>query len=502
MHELLTTEEMAQADRLAMEGGIAGETLMENAGRAVAEAVLSHFPGRDRILVLCGPGNNGGDGFVAARLLRLRGLDVTVALLGERNRLTGDAAGAAQRWPSDVIPFSEIPPLENFHLVVDAVFGAGLSRDLTGQVAELVKKVRESGLPVVAVDVPSGIDGTTGQERGVAFRAQVTVTFFRRKPGHLLFPGRAACGQVIVADIGIPERVLETIYPACQANHPDLWQVDFPWPSPTAHKYDRGHAVVVSGGPWATGAARLGARGALRVGAGLVTVLSPAAALTVNAAQLSAIMLKPCEDADDLAAILTDRRKTALLIGPGAGVTPRTQAQVLTALGTDVALVLDADALTVFAEKRKTLFFKIVSRHAPVVLTPHEGEFARLFGNTETSVSKLDRARQAARTSGAIVVLKGPDTVIATPDGRARINENAPPWLATAGSGDVLAGFLTGLLAQKMPPFSAASAAVWLHGAVAERFGPGLIAEDLPDGLPEVLASLFQKTHATATKSS
>jgi hydroxyethylthiazole kinase-like uncharacterized protein yjeF len=329
--------------------------------------------------------------------------------------------------------------------------------------------------------------------RGIAIEALSTVTFFRLKPGHLLYPGRGYCGDTILADIGIPASVLDSIEPKVFANEPELWLADFPWPEATGHKYRRGHSVVVSGPLWSTGAARLAARGALRVGSGLVTVASPADALAVNAAQLTAIMVRPCDDAEALTAMLQDERKNAVVMGPGAGIGERLKAMVLAALKSTAAVVLDADALTVFADDRATLFTSIANRSAPVALTPHEGEFASLFGKTFGS-SKLDAAREAASRSGATILLKGPDTVVVAPDGRASINATSSPFLATAGSGDVLAGMIGGLLAQHMPAFEAASAAAWLHGAAALAFGPGLIAEDLPETLREVLRELLESS--------
>ncbi len=485
--ELLTTGEMGRADRLAEARGKPSLALMENAGRCVAREARAMLGAGRRVSVLCGPGNNGGDGFVAARYLAEGGAEVSVALLGAHGALQGDAAVMAQRWGGAVSPLSP-GAFAGADLVVDALFGAGLARPITGPVADVIAALNATRVPVLAVDVPSGLDGSTGQALGPVVEASRTVTFFRRKPGHLLMPGRRLCGPVSVDDIGIPEGVLADIGISTWANAPALWSTHFPWPRLEGHKYTRGHAVVVSGPPAHTGAARLGARGALRMGAGLVTVASPEDAVAINAAQLTAIMLLPFAGAAGLARILGDRRKNAVLLGPALGVGEGTRQLVGAALASGAATVLDADALTSFADQASGLFTAI-GRHTarPVILTPHDAEFARLF---PTGACKLTRARAAARQSGAVIILKGPDTVIAAPDGRAAINENAPPWLATAGAGDVLGGFVAGLLAQRMPAFEAACAAVWMHGAAAGAFGPGLIAEDLTETLPAVLRAL------------
>jgi NAD(P)H-hydrate epimerase len=507
--ELLTTEEMGRADRLAMAAGTPGLALMEAAGRAVAAAVAEIGGPKAAVAVACGPGNNGGDGFVVARVLREGGHPVRLGLLGSREALRGDAAAMAQRWAGEIEPLSPAI-VRGADVIVDALFGAGLSRALEGAAAEAVAAINGAGKPVVAVDVPSGLDGTTGQPTGPVVQATRTVTFFRPKPGHMLLPGRLACGEVTVADIGIPDAVVGEIAPRTWANRRELWRPLYPQPQLDAHKYTRGHAIVVSGPAESTGAARLGARAALRIGAGLVTLVGNAAATAINATHATAVMVRAVPSDAALADVLGDVRRNAVLIGPGTGVGPATAATVLTILKSPAAAVLDADALTSFAldgsdapvkaaglgfvvradpdPTTQALFDAIKVRAASVVLTPHEGEFKRLFG--DLAGSKLDRARQAAATSGAVVVLKGPDTVIAAPDGRAAINDNAPPWLATAGSGDVLAGLVTGLLAQRMPAFEAACAAVWLHGEGATIFGIGLIAEDLPEVLPRVLAGL------------
>jgi hydroxyethylthiazole kinase-like uncharacterized protein yjeF len=497
MLELLTVREMADADRMAIGAGTAGIDLMERAGSAVADAIWSrHLPGK-RVAVVAGPGNNGGDGFVAARRLAERGFDVRVLLLGKIPQLKGDAAEAARRWLGDA-KFAAPAELEGADIIVDALFGVGLDRPVIGAAFDMVLAINASGAHIVAVDLPSGINGDDGAVMGVAVRAHETVTFFRRKPGHVLLPGRMHCGTIVVAEIGIPESVLTSIRPRIFLNEPPLWQAHFPVPRIDAHKYARGHTVVVSGALSAsTGAARLAARGALRAGAGLVTIASPRDALVVNASESPSIMVRATDDARELETLLQDRRITAVLLGPGGGVGKSMQEKVLGALAGERSVVLDADALTSFEKAPETLFAAL-NNHAPhaCILTPHEGEFSRLFSMINVSLpvhKKLERARLAAQKTGAVVVLKGGDTVVASPGGLAAIAANAPPWLATAGSGDVLAGIITGLLAQGMPGFEAACAAVWLHGEAASRIGPGLISEDLPEALPQVYRELFAR---------
>jgi ADP-dependent NAD(P)H-hydrate dehydratase / NAD(P)H-hydrate epimerase len=510
--ELLTNDEMAAADRLTIAAGTPGIVLMERAGAAVAREALrllaQQTPLRPRVLVACGPGNNGGDGFVAARILAEQGVEVSLGLLGAREALKGDAAQAAAGWPREVQPLIAMlsgHALADADLVIDALFGAGLTRDLDGDariaVTLLNDWTRKTQAPIVAVDVPSGLDGSTGTVRGVAIEARRTVTNFRLKPGHLLLPGRLLCGETSIADIGTDPDVLATIKPACFANGPVVWGRDFPIPRIEGHKYSRGHALVMSGSLGHTGAARLAARGALRAGAGLVSIVTPSDALAAHAAALTAIMTRVCDTPADLGGLLQDRRLNVLVMGPALGVGERTRQFVLTALssgqatdqasGRPRAFVLDADALTSFADSFEILAEAIKASGSPVVLTPHDGEFKRLFG-THVQGSKLEKTRAAAKLSGAVVLLKGPDSTVAEPDGRATIAYDLPPWLATAGSGDVLAGIIGGLLAQDMPAFEAVSAAVWLHGAAASHFGPGLISEDIPEHLPPVLRRLIE----------
>ncbi len=488
MLELLTTDEMREADRLAIQDGVPSLVLMENAGRAVADEIVRRWPSAERIAIVCGMGNNGGDGFVAARHLAASGFAADVILLGDRDALKGDARAMADRWEGPVGSAAAFDPGQA-ELIVDALFGSGLSRSIEGEVAQIVDVMNAAPVPIVSVDVPSGIDGTTGAATGIAVRADLTVTFFRAKPGHLLLPGRSYCGEVCVRQIGIPDEVLGRIAPNTFRNAPPLWAADYPMPLADGHKYSRGHALIVSGGAETTGAARLAAAGAARIGAGLVTTAMPPDALSMFAAQPASIMTRTFRGGEGLGGLLADSRRNAVVIGPGAGVGEETRGNIRALLASGAAAVLDADALTSFADRPDELFALILSREARVVLTPHEGEFARLFPDLREG-SKIDRARGAAKMSGAVVVLKGADTVVARPDGQASVAANAPAFLATAGAGDVLAGMICGLLAQQMPAFAAACAAVWIHGEAAHAFGPGLIADDLPDRLPDILRAL------------
>jgi ADP-dependent NAD(P)H-hydrate dehydratase / NAD(P)H-hydrate epimerase len=498
--ELLTPREMGEADRFAIRAGVPGLVLMERAGLAAAREAARLARTRGRIVVLCGPGGNGGDGFVAARYLAGWGYPTQVYLLGEKSALREDAAEMAARW-SGGVHAAEAFSTDGADLVIDALYGAGLSRDVDGLAADCIARINDGLSKVLAIDVPSGLDGETGAVRGIAVEASATVTFFRLKPGHLLSSGGGKPGRVAFADIGIPEAALEAIGPTSFANQPKVWRDALPSLGSASHKYTRGAALVLSGEAHRTGAARLAARAALRVGAGLVTIASPADAVGVNAAHETAVMVAPFNDEKGFSELLADSRRNAILIGPGAGVGAPTRAYVTAALSASDhprAVVLDADALVSFAGEAAALAALIGAR-GRAVITPHEGEFARLFKGRDDvtgQTNKLACARAAARALGAVVVLKGSDTVVAAPDGRATIGCDLPPTLATAGSGDTLAGFVCGLLAQGVPVFEAASAAVWLHGACGRNCGPGLIAEDLADALPRVLASGALATHA------
>ena len=476
-HEVLTVAEMRAADAAGIAAGAPGFLLMERAGQAVAEAIIGRYSPRSTV-VLAGPGNNGGDGYVVARLLSEQGWAVRVEALSPPG--TADAAAAAALWKGPVAPLTYRGGRAD--LVIDALFGAGLDRPLGPELVRLALSVEKSRVPVVAVDVPSGLAGDTGRPLAeISFQAELTVTFHRRKIAHCLQPGRGLCGDVVVGDIG-----LESAGGALFENTPDLWLSRFPWPGVNAHKHSRGRLIVVSGGAWSTGAARLSARAGLRVGAGLVTLISPPEALMANASHLEAIMLRPFETDVDIET--SGSEAECAIIGPGAGVSDVTLSNVLALARTGAALVIDADALSVFRDDPAELF-SILDRDD--VLTPHPGEFERVFpGVLRGAAERVAAARTAAARAQAIVVLKGADTVIAASDGRAAVNLNGTPWLATAGSGDVLAGLIGGLIAQGMESFEAACAGVWLHAACAESFGPGLISEDLPGLLPMVLNRL------------
>jgi NAD(P)H-hydrate epimerase len=489
---VLTPSQMKLADLETIASGIPGIELMRRAGRAVADNAEKLASPGARVVVVAGPGQNGGDGFIAAALLSDRGYQVRLGLLGAPARLTGDAAEAARDWTGEVGRIEDLS-FNDADLIIDALFGTGLTRDLEGAARLAVERMNASGRPVLAVDLPSGIDGDTGEVRGLAVEATRTVTFAARKPCHLLMPGRAYCGPVDVADIGISRNTLESKGGTLFANSPALWNHVLPRPGLSSHKYERGHTLVASGGATRTGAARLAARAALRIGSGLVTVASPPEALGVNAAHLTAVMLRGCDGPEGLNTILQDPRFNALVLGPALGIHAGTRAMVAVAVHARRSLVLDADALTSFEGLATELHGAF--RHGPTVLTPHDGEFSRLFKGHPDLVdpaSKIERVRRAAAYTGAVVLLKGADTVIAARDGRAAINENGTPYLATAGSGDTLCGLIAGLMAQGVPAFEASCAGVWIHAEAGASFGPGLIAEDLAELVPGVLRDLLR----------
>jgi hydroxyethylthiazole kinase-like uncharacterized protein yjeF len=477
--EVMRVAEMGAADGAAIAAGTPGRVLMERAGAGVAQAITDRWSPRP-VAILCGPGNNGGDGFVVARLLQAAGWPVTLALLGPREALRGDAALAAADWTGAVRPLDP-GALDGAALVVDALFGAGLSKPLDAPVADLLRQAAARDLPIVAVDLPSGLPGDAPAPLDWAPSATLTVTFHRKKPAHLLQPGRSLCGEIVVVDIGLsaPDR------PRLWENGPGLWLPRFPWPGTDAHKHTRGRLGVVAGDRYSTGAARLAARAGLRL-CGAVTVLSPPHSADIIATHLEAAMLAVFASTDALQSAA--KGQDAVIIGPAAGVGDLTAAHLEALARSGACLVVDADALTSFRSRPADLFALLDDSD---VITPHPGEFERIFpGLLASSPDRLATAVTAAERCGATVILKGPDTVIAAPDGRAAINANGMPWLACAGSGDTLAGIVGALLAGGMPAWEAACAAVWMHADAAERFGPGLCAEDLAGMLPQVIPGL------------
>ncbi|MCT4655224.1 MAG: NAD(P)H-hydrate dehydratase [Cohaesibacter sp.] len=515
--EILLPEQMGAADRWTIEGGVPGYDLMETAGAAVARAALDLLEEQTgssasgMVCILCGPGNNGGDGFVAARLLEEEGWSAMVGCSVDVSELHGDAALAADDWGEEVYPLSS-GLWQDCDLVIDALFGAGLDRPVVGELAELIERLNESGLPVVSVDLPSGVEGGSGLVRGSAVKAARSVTFFRYKPGHLLYPGAAYCGQVEVAQIGIEPEVLDECGYTALLNDPVLWQDELPdalRPLETIdpfrladHKFQRGHCLVVCGGVSSTGAARLAAHASLRAGAGLVTLAPPQEAVPVVASQVTSIMIAPLGDLASFEMILREKSYSSVLLGPGMGLDGERAALVKRSLDDDLAVVLDADALRLVAQGGKEglaiVRASVAAQSGRLVLTPHEGEFEALFPDlshkvrTEKGFSKLECVRMASERIGAVIVLKGADSVIANPDGGAVVQSFGVPYLATAGSGDVLAGIVAGLMAQGLSAFDAACAGAWLHAQTGSLAGPGAISQDLPNLLPSVYSKLFQ----------
>lgn len=489
-HILLTPEEARKADKWAIDNGTDSLSLMEAAGRAVADVVVDYvgtpLEAGGEIAILCGPGNNGGDGFVAARYLDEWGYPVKVLLSVSAADLKGDAATMARRWQGAIVPF-QADKLNGASVIVDALFGTGLSRALEGDAADLVEASNGKEVFRLAVDIPSGLDAESGLPTGPCFSADATVTFFAKKPAHVVAPGRFLCGgneNIHVADIGISSRSLEEVAPKFSENTPALWGRFYPFPGPETHKYRRGHLLVLGGKEPTLGACRLAAMAGLRVGSGLVTLAAPSETYAIQATALTDVMVRRFDSAFGFLGIMADTRINTVLMGPGAGVGERTAELVQDVVRRKRAMVLDADALTSLVG-RLEMFAEEGAEN--VVLTPHEGEFARLFPGLSKETNRIAAARSAAISSKCHVVLKGVSTVVAAPDGRVSISANAPAWLSVAGTGDVLSGTIAGLMAQGMPAFEAASAGVWLHGEAAMAEGRGLIASDLLAALPSVL---------------
>lgn len=488
--ELLSTHQMKLAEKAACGGKVTSFTLMQRAGKAVAEEVISRYS-KQPVLVLCGTGNNGGDGYIIAATLKKKNWDVTVAAACDTHDLQGDASRAAETWKDDIVSFEELELPED-GLIIDAVFGTGLTRAIEGQVYETLISLRETECPIIAVDVPSGMNADTGECQDCTPQAELTVTFARRKPGHLLLPGRVASGEVLVADIGITDEMLEPIGPFMLENSPSLaWAEGQDFDKPAyAHKYDHGH-VVVLGGRHMTGAASLASVAALRMGAGLVTVVAPAETAIIHQLHNPSLLVEPIGELARFKEHIKDPRRNAVLIGCGLGLDNIGAVKKVVFDSVQFVpskiCVLDADALSAFADDPRVLM-SALGPHC--ILTPHEGEFARLFPDLKGS--KPERAFAAAKRSGAVIVLKGADTVIASPDARLVINSNGSGWLATAGTGDVLAGMIAGIAARGLlDPFDAACAAVWMHARASELAGAGMVSSDLSAHIPAVWKELI-----------
>ncbi|GHF28775.1 bifunctional NAD(P)H-hydrate repair enzyme [Kordiimonas sediminis] len=486
-HILLSPHQMYAADTWAMQNGTSGITLMERAGKSVAEVATEMMPhnGDGTIIVLCGPGNNGGDGYVAARYLAEWGYTVSVMPISDIMALKGDAAIMARPWIGRTRPM-DLNALKSADLVIDAMFGAGLDRDIEGDIAAVIEAVNEGSAVVLAVDLPSGLSGATGQVQGTAIQADTSVTFFSYKPGHILTPGRYYSGgidNIHVVDIGISRDCLADIQVNTYWNTASLWQGAVFHPGPSSHKYDRGHVLVLGGREPALGASRLASLAALRSGCGLSTLACPSESYSIQATALTDVMVRRYDSSFGLLSIMADKRINTIVAGPGLGVGEKTTETILAVLNERRRTVLDADALTSLARQMVQL-----SDYSgqDIVLTPHDGEFKKMFPDISLD-DRLSAARQAARQTDCVIVLKGVSTIVAAPDGRASIASNAPAWLSVAGAGDVLAGIIAGVLAQGLPLFESVSYAVWLHGKSGEVAGRGLIASDL---LPAIAKSL------------
>ncbi|WP_068082721.1 bifunctional ADP-dependent NAD(P)H-hydrate dehydratase/NAD(P)H-hydrate epimerase [Polycladidibacter stylochi] len=503
MNELIEPHQMGLADQFTIEQGVSGFELMKKAGRAVADEVGCQCAYNARIVVFCGPGNNGGDGLVAAQILRSRGFQPKVILVCEAASLKGDAAKAFAylKLPLTSLEdaLADIKGLGKNDVVVDALFGAGLSRAPSGDALRIIEAINCCRARVVAVDLPSGVDGKTGRIAGKAVIARSTVTFFRKKPGHVLYPGASVTGRQVVAQIGINSSCLEKVDIAGRLNDRGWLKKLINAPKVEDHKYSRGHLFVIAGDEFKTGAARLAARAGARLGVGAVSLLGGVASCRCMAQHETSTMVVPYENLEVFKDILGDPRRKSVVLGPGGGVGEQMREQVLAVLQSSHSAVLDADALSSFAEMPHILFDAIKLKKQQgkgcVVLTPHHGEFLRLFGDALQSSleeSKLFLTQKASAMSGATVIYKGPDTVIADSDlQQPLVNAGASPWLATAGSGDVLAGFVGGFLGSGAGAGQAAAAAVYLHSLCAKQAGPHLLAEDLINVLPQVLREFY-----------
>lgn len=489
-HVLLTAQQSRDLDAEAIKLGVTGESLMEAAGRAVAD-MLAEYIGTPleaggTVIILCGPGNNGGDGFVAARHLEEWGYPISLRCAVLPSKLKGDAKLAANKWRGPVEAMSATG-FKEAAAIVDCLFGTGLNKPIEGELAEIISAVNSAGTFVLAVDIPSGLSADTGLPVGPCVEAGATITFNFKKIGHVIVPGRYLCGgnsNIVVSDIGVPNKAFSAINPQDSENIPDFWGSNFPFSGPQTHKYGRGHMLVLGGKEPTLGASRLASLAGLRVGAGLVTLAAPSETYPVQASALMDVMVRRFDSAFGFMGIVNDPRIKAVLVGPGAGRGEKTVDLVKQVGAKKKHLVLDADALASLVGRREVIH---ELKSPEIVLTPHEGEFAKLFPELDFNADRLDAVRRAAKTTETVIVLKGVSTVVAAPDGRVSIATNAPSWLSVGGTGDVLSGMVCGLMTQGMPAFEAASAGVWIHGEAGMKAGRGLIASDLLDVIPKVL---------------
>ena len=509
--ELFTITEMQMADRLAIEAGISGVFLMEQAGICVTSHFERISDGPCRITILAGPGNNGGDAFVVARLLKQRAYKIDMFEFCAKNRQEGgvqsDAKFMKEKWleiGGQIHSLSNISDirekLDQSDMLIDGLFGAGLNRDIEEPLLSVIDEINRSNLEVLAIDIPSGVNGDTGQIMGTAIKASQTCSFHRPKQGHYLYPGRDMCGELNIENIGIPARVNNQILSKQHINTPDLWRDSLNRRAINSHKYHQGSVLVASGDQTMQGASVLSSNAAVEVGAGLVTMTVAKKEPQPHPKSYAAIMLASLPEGEEgkgLDTLISSKKITASLIGPGSMPSVKTQERALALLKTSKGVVLDAGALTAFKGQQELLSAGIKNRDVlvpSVVLTPHEGEFKALFPDLNVK-NKIEAAREAAKRMSAVIVLKGADTVIASPDERVIVNANAPATLASAGTGDVLAGIIVGLIANIATPlFEAAAAAVYIHGECANKISTELVADELIDHIADVKQDLI--THS------
>jgi len=484
-HVILSCKNHKDLDKRTIKKFIPGYKLMENAGGVIFKIIKKKFKKKKKIKILCGPGNNGGDGFVVAKLLEENGFqDVELFCLVTKNKLKGDAKIAANNFNKNLKSFNDFKISSN-DLIIDGIFGSGLKRNISGNLKKIIEKINLKKPYCISIDTPSGINGDTGEIQGTALKSNDTITFTTKKPGHLLSPGSEYCGNVIVGDIGINLEKL-SFKPRIFENHPDNWRSKFPWPNQKSHKYTRGFSLIICGEKM-TGASRLAARAAARIGCGLLCLGVPRKSFNIYSTENPIALIEIVDDKKDLNNLLKDKRINTILIGPGFGISKKKLELILKVVKEKKRLiVLDADAL-------KNNFKKILLKNkTKIVITPHEGEFLQVLKdlNIKNKKNKFSIVIEFIKKTKINLILKGNKTLICSQDGKISINTNTSPFLATGGSGDVLAGMITGLISQGMDIFNACCASVWIHGEIGRMKGPGLIAEDLPEMIPKVLKKL------------